>query len=321
MTRRIRPNTLLDPIRSLIQEHNNRVENSICVRILTVILQILTLGIYNYKKNLLIDPIGRALGGGAVVQRKICPISDQKRFEIRDKTNALMHQHLANPKTPFLSEKDKVCLYKNNRLQRNMRDTDLLSSFDVLQVPCYMDYDEKWELRSEKQEYFFAHHVAAPDLSSDYGFGRYSENGKLNEHKYLEDMRIVFRSTLRAQTLSGAEDAVWVPLGMGAFLDKLGEKDPTYKDPKAMDSLRGKLADLFFGTVLLEPDLHIHLCLIENAPENKRAFESILSSSPGSPRPEESGDGPYRRRCDASDTRLGKPEWSLQRELYECGQL
>ena len=36
----IRPNRLLDPIRSLIQEHNSRVDNSIGIRILTVILQI-----------------------------------------------------------------------------------------------------------------------------------------------------------------------------------------------------------------------------------------------------------------------------------------
>ena len=232
-----------------------------------------------------------------------------------------MHQHLANPKTPFLSEKDKVCLYTKDGLGDNVRDTDLLFPFDVLQVPCYMDYDEKWEPRSGKQEYFFAHHVAAPDLSSDYGFAEYSENGKLVEVRYLEDMCALFKRTLRAQALSGAEDAVWVPLGMGTFLDKLGEKDPTYKDPKAMDSLRGKLADLFFGAVLGEPDLHVHLCLIESAPENKRAFESILSSPGIHPDLKNRVTIHYRRRCDTSGTRLGKPEWSLQRELYECGQL
>ena len=171
----IRPNTLLDPIRSLIQEHNSRVENSIGIRILTVILQILTLGIYNYKNTLLIDPIGRALGGGATLQRKVCAISEQKRYQIRDKTNVQLHQHLANQRSPFLSEKDKVCLYTNDQLQYLMSSTALLPPFDVLQVPCYMDYDEKWEPHSGKQEYFFAHHVAAPDLSSDYGFDEYSD--------------------------------------------------------------------------------------------------------------------------------------------------
>lgn len=270
---------VITPIQSLITEHNDRVENSLLIRILTVALLILTFGAYSYKNEFLIDPIPTV----TAQQRKIELNRDSRNLDanraaVRDKTKIEVNRHLADPNSAFGKEVSNVCLYTNDDLQYDGSKVCLLPHFDVLQVPFCMDYDEKWELRTGKQEYLFAHHVAAPDVGSNEGFAEYSYQGRFFKEKYLGDMGLLFESTLKAQTQSGATDAVWVPLGMGAFLRGLKDKDPNYADQKEDLNLRQELAKLFFEAVKKQPSLHIHLCLVSQGPDkaNKEAFESVL---------------------------------------------
>ncbi|QLH37305.1 MAG: hypothetical protein HWD61_15125 [Parachlamydiaceae bacterium] len=75
-------------------------------------------------------------------------------------------------------------------------------------------------------------------------FQDYSQDGKLDEARYLQDMSQVFNNILSAQSQTGAKKAVWFPFGMGAFLRNLSKNDPSYTKDK-MGQLKFKLAKAF----------------------------------------------------------------------------
>lgn len=65
--------TYINPVEFLIKKHNLHVEESLSIRVLSIFLLIITLGIYNYQKSLLIDSVmkGFAKGGHALLVKRI----------------------------------------------------------------------------------------------------------------------------------------------------------------------------------------------------------------------------------------------------------
>jgi hypothetical protein len=159
----------------------------------------------------------------------------------------------------------------------------ILGRFDVLAVPAKMDFDNLWAEGAADNALFLVHHVAALDIGSerpadfdDYSFGR----GQFDETRYIWDMRTIFRVALAAQRFSGVEQAVWFPLGMGAFLRLLPQQDALYQFPEAMANLRLLIARAFFEALVEElgntSNMKVHLCLAQG-PEGSEVDENCLA--------------------------------------------
>lgn len=152
--------------------------------------------------------------------------------------------------------------------------TQILGRFDILRMPCLMDYDDHWNLHQKNNLPFYVFHGAAINIGEngdaedfvDYQNG----DGSLDINKYIQDMGIIFENMLKAQWDSQVSDAVWFPFGMGAYLRNLWKVDPSFKDPSLdknddakLWELRQKIAEEFFKKLSNFPKLRIHLCLPE----------------------------------------------------------
>ncbi|CCB91941.1 putative Serine/threonine protein kinase [Waddlia chondrophila 2032/99] len=179
-----------------------------------------------------------------------------------------------------------VRLYQDDRgACQSSNQEELLGRFDVVSVPCRIDYDAFWNpVDTKHQKIFYMHHAAALNIgetqhASD--FKAYSNNGMLDESKYVKDMQSIFGNVLSAQSLSGVKHAVWFPFGMGAFLRNLHKCDPSYNDSQKLSDLRQSLAKAFVEELKKHPGMDIHLCLPVSGPgdestENYNAFISAL---------------------------------------------
>ncbi len=184
----------------------------------------------------------------------------------------------------------KVTLYEDKSVgkEQTASKKELLGRCDVVAVPCQMKYGADFKKNQSKNK-FYMHYAAAPNIGEKNAtdFVDFSIGGKgtpLNEAKYLTYVNRIFGNELKAQKASGAADAVWFPLGMGAFLRELPQHDNSYNFQKLGD-LRKKIAEEFVkqldGNANL--DMNIHLCLVvsdEESKQNFNAFMEALSKAP-----------------------------------------
>jgi len=92
---------------------------------------------------------------------------------------------------------------------------------------------------------------------------------RLHEDLYVRDMGRIWRNSLLAMGHLGVEDAVFFPLGMGAFLRKLSLNDDRYAEPRLLLKLRRRvagelmnaIADTCVGASSRGPR-YVHLCLV-----------------------------------------------------------
>jgi hypothetical protein len=229
-------------------------------------------------------------------------ISEKHRYQVRDTTKESLTkafnvdhfgdltaiEHVPNNFSPYLK---KVTLFTtqgdDNKYQTQK--TQLLGSFDVLAVPCKMDYDSSWNPIKAKSK-FFLHNGAALNIGESSrapDFKDYTIMGKneLDEQKYIAGMGKIFYQMLAAQEKSGATDAVWFPFGMGAFLRHLPKVDANYNDPERFNQLRQKIAQAFVDQVAQFPGLQIHMCLPTDQAgtascQNHNAFMYAFSKAP-----------------------------------------
>jgi hypothetical protein len=149
--------------------------------------------------------------------------------------------------------------------------------FDVLRVPCELDFDAAWTRTTATTTAAFAVcHAAALNIGESRNASdllEYSEGGHLREAAYLQDMGLIWRcafgammdpdapraSAPAALDEAGESPAKWprlaevapatrrhhcvmVPFGMGAFLRNLGLNDSRFRELGEMRRLRGALA-------------------------------------------------------------------------------
>ena len=167
--------------------------------------------------------------------------------------------------------------------------TQILGRFEVLVIPCTMDYNAYWK-KSQPQTEFSVCHGAALNIGETAHAEDYKDyslkDGSLNKKKYLEDMGKIFHQMLSAQQASGAEHAVWFPFGMGAFLRNLPKLDPSYQDRQALADLRQQIAHAFVSEVCKFPNLQIYMCLPlddqigSDTQQNYNAFVHAFSKVP-----------------------------------------
>lgn len=213
-------------------------------------------------------------------------IDDQKRYGVRDKTKQkvcdvfkvnnfqdletkLLSSSIEDFDDDIRSDAKKIILATAAFGAHQSSPQQLLGRFDVLTVPCRMDFDAQWNEKKSKHG-FLVHHAAALNIGENRNaadFKDYAINGRLDEKKYIQDMGIIFRHILAEQVTSHVKHAVWFPLGMGAFLRKLPQRDSFYQDPKAMQALKQKLVKAFVdeaSSILYSPaaaSLQLHICL------------------------------------------------------------
>lgn len=92
---------------------------------------------------------------------------------------------------------------------------------------------------------------------------------RLNEDLYVHDMGRIWRNSLLTMGRLGVEDAVFFPLGMGAFLRKLSLNDDRYAEPRVLLKLRRRvagelmnaIAETCIGASSKGPS-RVHLCLV-----------------------------------------------------------
>jgi len=253
--------------------------------------------VYSGKGNFLSLPIQLAeVGLKTEMSCDTFPIiDDERRFTVRDKTKMAVLECLGySAGTNYMSlfdrqrsipEKvhkwfDHVELYEEG--EKIYKPENLLGRFDVLRVPCTMDYDADWNpwCRSD-QKRFYVHHGAAinigeSDSAQDYEDYCYPD-GSLNEEEYVCDMGGIIFNLLTAQKESGVTEAVWFPFGMGAFLRHLKEMDPSYNSKEKLFLLREKIAMEFIVQFERVSGLNIYLCLPcggakDESTENFNAF-------------------------------------------------
>jgi hypothetical protein len=170
-------------------------------------------------------------------------------------------------------------------------DTRLLGRFDVLAVPCTMDYDANWKKQDHKvQKEFYIHnglaiHLGGKNTLEDWENYK-MKNGSFDKEAYLEDMGKIFHQMLAAQEAAGSEHAVWFPFGMGATLRKLPDLDSAYKDRQVFNDLKQEIAEAFVEEVCKFPNLQIHMCLPlddqhdSDVQQNYNAMVNAFSKAP-----------------------------------------
>jgi len=163
----------------------------------------------------------------------------------------------------------KIVLFSHEQATHT-RPNKVLGRFDSIAVPTVMDLDHDWKPYDspDSQTPFYTLHGAAINIGESAhaeDFKDYSiKANTLDEDKYLTDMGKVFRLMLSAQDQIGAQESVWFPFGMGAFLRNLPKNDGTYSDHTKLDALRKKIAAQFMEQALKFPAMNIHLCLPVN---------------------------------------------------------
>jgi len=194
------------------------------------------------------------------------------------------------PVIDFSQNLVKLCIPYNDRTSHISSSKQLLGRFDVLAMLCTMDYDYLWNENPAGQRSFFIHHAAAINIGENSkadDFIEYSlPDGRLDKQAYLKDMGKIFHQMLAAQQVCGAEDVVWFPFGMGAFLRNLAKLDPSYNNPQLMGDLRQEIAEEFTKAATKFPTLRIHMCLpLDHKPgsetqQNYNAFVRAFSNNP-----------------------------------------
>jgi len=178
----------------------------------------------------------------------------------------------------------QVCLYADLQSPKATKPTSLLQNEgDVLRTTIKMTHDENFNLYSNpaNNRSFYAFNAAAinigetspPRIPED--FARYCSGGNLDEGRYIASMQHIIHNMLQAQQDSGVTDAVWFPIGMGAFLRNLPNNDARYTDPNLLFALKVQVAEAFVRELENFPQLAIHLCLPMPKPgENQEALDN-----------------------------------------------
>jgi|LakMenEpi03Aug12_release.lakeMendotaPanAssembly.Ray.scaffolds.fasta_scaffold24933_8 hypothetical protein len=192
----------------------------------------------------------------------------------------------------------EVKLYKGTKIE--FKDKALLQPNEILEVPIKIDFNHTWtplfyskkegslwapeepiKVRKKNpkdalspgkklayqtpllteyqkpQNTFFCHYV--PNVLES----PYFRERRFDENKYLDSLGVFFLQALKAQKASGADQILWNPLGMGAALKGLAERDAKYRDSKALAELKYKIA-LKFREQFEQPEfkrLQLHLCI------------------------------------------------------------
>lgn len=219
--------------------------------------------------------------------RNFPQIDRDKKYAVRDEIKGRVNQMLDEIFYIDDIPHEKIVLYKDSASNNTYSKEDLLGRYDVLQTPCKMDKNTNWNERPETEKTpFFVHHLAAPNIGESQSAAEFSDfqesPGKLDEEKYLAAFSKIFHNALSAQKQSGAQDCVWMPIGMGAFLRNLDKNDSSYSDDTKLQALREKIADVFVRAVQQNSDINIRLCLPKIDDEsraNHTAFMQALKYS------------------------------------------
>lgn len=125
------------------------------------------------------------------------------------------------------------------------------------------------------------HHAPSPPLPTSTHVGSTSRccwkqqgmlsrpTRRLNQDLYVHDMGRIWRNSLLAMGHLGVQEAVFFPLGMGAFLRKLSLNDDRYAEPRVLLKLRRRVAGELMNAIAetcigasSKGPRHVHLCLV-----------------------------------------------------------
>lgn len=240
------------------------------------------------------------------------PIDSQTRYQIRDETlgeltrkkigstnpndrlnRRRMLDYWANATPQVLDAKtvygmQHCILFRSSASKKTFKGNNILGRFDVLQMTAPLDRNVFWNKTKQPSPPVLIHHAAGINIGEntkaqdfrDYALPDKRGVMRLDETRYLNDMKQVFKSVLNAQLLSGTTDAVWFPLGMGAFLRRLNELDNNYT-PQKLDVLRKKIAEQFVQSCLevnQRNTMVIHLCLSDVNPESSANYQAFMQA-------------------------------------------
>ena len=106
-------------------------------------------------------------------------------------------------------------------------------------------------------------------LGGEFDDYKHTKNNHLDQVRYLADMKRIVKNALLAavNVENGLNDVVWFPFGMGDFMAGLVDRDPGFKgDDQKMKTLKvdlvKKMFEAFHEVKLVNPDLHLHICLL-----------------------------------------------------------
>jgi len=156
---------------------------------------------------------------------------------------------------------DKTCLFHDSGDGMHGEGTAqahgefLLGRFDVVALPAVADFDAVWKFikgGANKRPFWVLHAAALNVGENDHAadFKDYSiENTRLKTTSYIEDMGRVYENVFNAVGRVGAQDVIWFPFGMGAFLRNLHKLDASFSQErdngKKLIELRQALANRF----------------------------------------------------------------------------
>eukprot|EP00931_Biecheleriopsis_adriatica_P004486 TRINITY_DN106144_c0_g1_i1.p1 TRINITY_DN106144_c0_g1~~TRINITY_DN106144_c0_g1_i1.p1 ORF type:complete len:892 (+),score=140.00 TRINITY_DN106144_c0_g1_i1:140-2815(+) len=211
--------------------------------------------------------------------------SDQHRANVRDGTKAKVAKELGlatfgcRPSEAFstlpLNFKATVLFQDSGEGMwgRDSSEGYLLGRFEVLAVSASADFDAEWRFLSGTNRQFCVLHAAALNIGENEkatDFNDYcGSSGRLDMSAYVEDMGRIFENLLNAAVRLHANDVVWPPFGMGAFLRNLHKLDSWYsgrhRDGALLVELRHAVASRFVDTfvkkVSTTSNLRVHLCV------------------------------------------------------------
>lgn len=167
----------------------------------------------------------------------------------------------------------------------------LLGKSECMAIPARADFGANFEpIFGAKTDcdgvngfrgWFYILHMGAPNIGEGeqaedfmaYAKATGSSAPRLDEERYLGDIRRLWQNAILAMASLGVDDGVLFPIGMGAFLRNLKFQDEAYRDYDKMRNLRRGIADQLMSVIVelygdrkaaprgLRMPNQIHLCL------------------------------------------------------------
>jgi len=144
----------------------------------------------------------------------------------------------------------------------------LLGKSECMAIPARADFGANFEpIFGAKTDcdgangfrgWFYVLHMGAPNIGEGeqaedfmaYAKATRSSAPRLDEERYLEDIRRIWKNAILAMASLGVDDGVLFPIGMGAFLRNLKFQDEAYRDYDKMRNLRRKIADQLMSVLV-----------------------------------------------------------------------
>jgi len=144
----------------------------------------------------------------------------------------------------------------------------LLGKSECMAIPARADFGSNFEpIFGAKTDcdgvngfrgWFYILHMGAPNIGEGeqaedfmaYAKATGSSAPRLDEERYLGDIRRLWQNAILAMASLGVDDGVLFPIGMGAFLRNLKFQDEAYRDYDKMRNLRRGIADQLMSVIV-----------------------------------------------------------------------